>query len=169
MKKLIVIFMLISAVSVSGQQIQELILGTWSMDSTLIEMEDGLLVSTEADYSYPYLGISNLNFLDSGFVVISTRAGDYRAFYEISELDFDNYHINCSFRDGEEFLLKLVREGDSWSYLYRIAEDSVLKGDTVDEKSVIDIDLNSFLDEEAELEMSYSLYTGIMNRTEGGR
>jgi hypothetical protein len=103
------------------------LIGNWKTHVLLAEGEDGLLVNPDAEYAFPFLGISRIDILDSGFILFRINDNEYRAFYDVEMLDFDNYHLTCTFKSGEAFLLKLVRlEGESWKFLYRISADSVL-------------------------------------------
>lgn len=175
MKKIIALLFFTALVSaVSAETIQIEILGSWSAEPFVIEQENGLLLSPEAAYSHPYLGITGINFIDGSFVIFTIMDVEYRAFYEIESLDFDTYNINCSFRVGEEFLLKLVRISEGrWKYLYRIASNSVLKGvaeideDLLPQESEEDSVESEMIEIDAEKEKDglddiYSIYTGIM-------
>ena len=171
MKRFLALTLIILAfsISVSAQSVQDEFLGRWKLFPGVIEQEDGLLVSWDAAYSFPYLGITELDFLDSGFVVFSVLDAEYRAFYDISMLDYDNYHFTCTFKNGEVFILKLVRsETDGWRFLYRVAEDSILKGPSADEEAEVIMEEaeTAAVEEEMveEVEPLYSLYTGIMKR-----
>lgn len=66
MKKTFLIIVLSAvAFSVSAQSVRDELLGKWKVVPFLIELEDGLLVEPEAQYAYPYTGISEINFLDT--------------------------------------------------------------------------------------------------------
>ena len=146
--------------------------GEWRLIPDTIELEDGLLVSSDAVYSFPYLGITGISFPDNGFIVFSIGELEYRAFYEMEVKDFDNSHFICTFKDGEIFILKLVRAGSGWRFLYRIAEDSVLKGQYLEEEpeegsSDIVEELSGENEpdaEDADSSPVYSLYAGSMER-----
>jgi len=170
MKKIFILFFIfLAAGAAAAQDVQDEFLGQWQITAGVIEQEDGLLVSSDAVYSFPYLGLTQLDFLDSGFVVFSISTEEYRAFYEIDVLDFDNYHISCSFKNGEVFLLKLVRTAEGWRYLYRITEGSVLKGEAaVEDEEAAEENLTDSegetSPEESQEEPLSSLYTGMMTR-----
>ncbi len=173
MKKIIVVLFILAAGSgVFAQAADNSLTGKWRVDPFLVEQEDGLLVVPEAVYSFPYTGITEMNFLDTGFVVFTIAGAEYRAFYETEVLDFDNLQINCMFKDGESFIVKLARAGRGWKFLYRISADSVLKGMTAEEDAGMQpdsnpagagMDLTAMTDMESE-PAAESLYTGIIIR-----
>ena len=173
MKKLLLITMLIVfSSSIYAQELQDEFLGAWMAEPFLIEQDGDLLVEPKAAYSFPHIGITRVDFLDSEFIVFTVSENKYRAFYEIEELDFDNFNISCIFKNGEQFMLKLVRsEGESWKYLYRITENSVLRGnsDVIEELDSEQVEATEMLmpddmiNEESETAV-VSLFTGFIKR-----
>lgn len=169
MKKIVLLLVFTAAAAVVwSEDFQAEFTGKWLAQSFIIEQEDGLLVASEADYSYPYLGITGIDFIDSSFIVFTVSDTEYRAFYEIESLDFDNYYVRCTFKSSEEFLLKLVRvPGGNWKYFYRVAEDSILKGfsATVIEEEMKESGIDDAMVIESEPEeVVENIYVGIMTK-----
>ena len=148
--------------------------GHWIAEPFVMEQDDGLLTAPEAAYAFPYAGISTMDFIDRGFVVFVIGGEKHRAFYEVEELDFDNFHIKCSFKNGEEFLLKLVKVSENqWKYLYRIDESSILRDSSSEEEIPADellipgdspADDMMPVDVEEPEQPAESIYTGILKR-----
>ncbi len=144
------------------------LIGTWVTKLFVMEQEDGLLTSPNADYSYPWLGLEQIEFLDNTFVLFRAAGCEYRAFYEIETLDFDNLLIRCTFKSGEVFILKLVSAGDQeWKYVYRIAETSILNSTPhmADEADSVEDEETSMDEIEEDMEdIAESLYIGMLRR-----
>ena len=180
MKRMIIFLILVLAPvwGFSREMGQNELIGSWKTQVLLAEREDGLLVNPDAEYAFPYLGISRIDILDSGFILFLINENEYRAFYEVEKLDFDNYHLTCTFKTGEELLLKLVRlDDESWKFLYRVSADSVLapEDETVEETEPETAEPEAAEMEAAEApensvepvkleERSESLFIGILNR-----
>jgi len=129
MKKIILIITLITLAagfSFAQSDKQKGLVGVWKTEPFLTEREDGLLVASEAPYAFPHLGISEIRILDSGFIIFQIGASEHRAFYEPELLDYDNIHLTCIFKNGEELVLKLVKIDALWKYFIRIPADSLL-------------------------------------------
>lgn len=145
--------------------------GRWKAETFLAEREDGLLVVPEAYYAYPHMGISEIRILDSGFIIFQMDGREYRAFYEPLMLDYDNVLLICSFKDGEELMLKLSAIADGWKYLIRISSDSIMAADEdseaddetaeTDEPVVVELEGDSG---EAADTVSERLFTGILRK-----
>ncbi|MDC7125812.1 MAG: hypothetical protein PQJ46_09600 [Spirochaetales bacterium] len=175
MKKIALILFIISPYFLFAEAPSEVLKGLWNAQTYLVEQIDGTLVSSDADYSFPYMGISQIEFVDKSFIIFTIDGESFRALYTADFVDFDNCNINCTFQDGEHFLLKLVRSGKSkWKFLYRIYEDSVFVekqenelNDEEVEDDVIDAD-SELLEEDAVEEAPLSsIYIGILERIEG--
>ncbi len=145
------------------------LIGTWVTKPFVMEQDDGLLTSPNADYSYPWLGIEQIEFLDNTFVLFKAAGYEYRAFYEIETLDFDNLLIRCTFKSGEVFILKFVStEDEEWKYVYRIAETSILNSIThmVDETNSVEDEETPMDEIEEDMEeVAESLYIGTLKKT----
>jgi hypothetical protein len=178
MKKIAIIYLILALSCVTGFSLETEengLTGSWKTHVLLAEGEDGLLVNPDAEYAFPFLGITEIDILDSGFILFLINDNEYRAFYEVEMLDFDNYHLTCTFKNGEEFLLKLVRlEGESWKFLYRISSDSVLAAadendeqtsyDEDEQEAVYPEDLENMDDQTGIADRTESLFVGILIR-----
>ena len=147
--------------------------GVWTAENILTELDDGILVSSDAAYSYPYMGLTELRVIDSGFISLVFGDAEHRAFYLPQVLDYDNLNLLCTFTGGEELVLKLVRSGQGWKYLLRVPSDSGLLASGDDEQveqveqveQESDEDLMSGPDEQAEEENPADfLYIGTIKR-----
>ncbi|MBI9106606.1 MAG: hypothetical protein JEZ04_07645 [Spirochaetales bacterium] len=149
--------------------------GVWKTEPFVTELADGQLVAPEATYAFPYQGISEIRILDSGFIIFQLGAYEFRAFYEPRQLDFDNMHLICSFKNGEELVLKLVRAGGGWKYLLRVPSGSVMAEELtgkelLDESPETEMEIEMEMGgkqpdaeiSDAETRIESTLYTGIM-------
>ncbi len=170
MKKMIITAVFFMVVSFLGaDSALDKLSGEWYTEPFLMEQDSGLLTAFGADYAFPYRGIEKINFLDSGFVVFTVSGIEYRAFYEVETLDFDNFHILCNFKNGEEFILKLVEtDRNDWTYLYRISGNSILRGPSEPGEDIETpeevMEEATFEEEAVEEKVPESLYLGILKR-----
>ena len=173
MKKLFTVLFLISiAVPVFSDNMKDMFLGEWETSLYLMEQQQGLLTAPGAEYSFPYRGITEINFLDSGMVSFMINNNIYRAFYDVQPGDFDNFHIICRLRNDEEFVLKLVKVNEAeYKFLYRIAAASIMNGSDSDTEESAEPEMQAedseSIDEagssEGEQEL-FSNYIGIIRR-----
>jgi hypothetical protein len=173
MKKiLLIVLLLILSTSFVLAQSSNLsgLTGVWKAETFLTERDDGLLVSPEAPYAFPYLGISEIKILDSGFIIFQFGASEFRAFYETRQFDYGNVHLICSFKNGEELVLKLVGIEGGWKYLIKIPSDSIMaeKGVSEDEEAESDMDAESAsaeaIEADSEEDPEERLFAGVIRK-----
>ena len=137
MKKLIFICMMCcSAFMLFSENVQDDFLGAWVAEPFLAEQSGKLLLDAEADYAFPYLGIREFIFYDSGLASFKYNDRMYRAFYEVDSLDFNNIHISFMLKTGDELLLKLADAGDgTYKFIYRITDGMFDMPDEEDDRA----------------------------------
>ncbi|MBI9102659.1 MAG: hypothetical protein JEY99_09600 [Spirochaetales bacterium] len=143
--------------------------GVWSFDPLFTRLPDNTIIPPGREYSHPFMGMEELDFIDDYLVRIKASGEEFRAFYEYLPGDADNIQLLLTFKGGESLAVQIVSHpaegelsmasglsGSTYLYYYSLPEGffipewDVSEEDSEDKIAATD-DILYFSDEESNM------------------
>lgn len=115
------LFILLTLSSLGAAEPDQVFRGDWVLEDFISLHQQDLLLLPQADYAYPFRGITALSFRGTGIAELHIRGRRFSAFYDITAETPRGYRLEFQIKAGPAFSFHLVRDpAGGYRYIYRL-------------------------------------------------